>query len=130
MVLIWYSPTPLTRGGPGRGSQNDGSVVPPEVPAIAAMRAEHPKNLMAKHFDEDYFFSQPRQRRARLLRCCEGGLLNPAGPVGLYASNLEDYHDFKPYFDKVRGEPLGGPSGSTQRESAKSSSEGRPRTWP
>eukprot|EP00976_Prorocentrum_cordatum_P027349 554466-Prorocentrum_minimum.AAC.1 len=59
---------------------------------------------MAKHFDDEYYFSQPRPRRARLLRCCEGGLGDPGGDaIGLRASGSEDYHDFKPYFDKASG---------------------------
>eukprot|EP00241_Pyramimonas_parkeae_P006112 CAMPEP_0114245388 /NCGR_PEP_ID=MMETSP0058-20121206/11867_1 /TAXON_ID=36894 /ORGANISM="Pyramimonas parkeae, CCMP726" /LENGTH=422 /DNA_ID=CAMNT_0001358433 /DNA_START=151 /DNA_END=1419 /DNA_ORIENTATION=- len=68
---------------------------------IQKARVDFPDNLMAKHFDFDYYKSLSPGLRKRLLRCCKSGAENMDSGMGMYAMHPEDYDLFKPYMDKV-----------------------------
>jgi len=68
---------------------------------IKHARATQPDNLMAKHFDFNYYYSLPTDLQKRLLMCCKSGAENPDSGMGAYAMNPEDYDLFKPYMDVV-----------------------------
>lgn len=68
---------------------------------IKTARLTHPDNLMAKHFDFDYYNSLPKDLQKRLLICCASGAENHDSGMGMYAMNPEDYDLFKPYMDVV-----------------------------
>jgi len=68
---------------------------------IKTARLTHPDNLMAKHFDFDYYNSLPKDLQKRLLECCASGAENHDSGMGMYAMNPEDYDLFKPYMDVV-----------------------------
>lgn len=81
-------------------SRNDGDhCAPVDFPTQA--RVDFPDNLMAKHFDFDYYKSLSPGLRKRLLRCCKSGAENMDSGMGMYAMHPEDYDLFKPYMDKV-----------------------------
>jgi len=68
---------------------------------IAAIRATHPENLMARHFDGDYFDTLNRAKRDRLLRIVRSGLENPDSRMGAYAQFDADYKDFEPLLEPM-----------------------------
>jgi len=68
---------------------------------IKTARATHPDNLMAKHFDFNYYYSLPVELQKRLLVCCKSGAENADSGMGMYAMNPEDYDLFKPYMNEV-----------------------------
>mmetsp|Transcript_25624 Transcript_25624/g.35403 ORF Transcript_25624/g.35403 Transcript_25624/m.35403 type:complete len:437 (-) Transcript_25624:102-1412(-) len=68
---------------------------------IAKAKASFPDNLMAKHFDLDYYKSLPADLQKRLLQICKSGAENPDSGMGMYAMNPDDYDIFKPYMDTV-----------------------------
>jgi len=68
---------------------------------IESIKKSHPGNLMAKHFDKEYFLSLEPALQARLAKIVKSGVDNPDSGMGCYAMNPEDYDLFKPYLDKV-----------------------------
>lgn len=68
---------------------------------IEKVKKEHPGNLMAKHFDVEYFASLKPELQARLAKIIKSGVDNPDSGMGCYAMNPEDYDLFKPYLDAV-----------------------------
>ena len=70
---------------------------------IAALKVSHPDNRMAKHFTEEYYTSLPDDKKPGLLLCCKSGYENADSGMGLYAMAQNDYEEYQPYFDKVRG---------------------------
>jgi len=70
---------------------------------IAALKVSHPDNRMAKHFTEEYYTSLPDDKKPGLLLCCKSGYENADSGMGLYAMAPNDYEEYQPYFDKVRG---------------------------
>eukprot|EP00976_Prorocentrum_cordatum_P109479 1195026-Prorocentrum_minimum.AAC.3 len=59
---------------------------------------------MARHFQEEHFYSLPKEGRARLLACCRLGLENPdaTGAGVTLPGGSKDYQSFKPFVDAVR----------------------------
>ena len=68
---------------------------------IEKIKKDYPGNLMAKHFDKEYFLSLDPALQARLAKIVKSGVDNPDSGMGCYAMNPEDYDLFKPYLDKV-----------------------------
>jgi len=81
--------------------ESDGSPVLPELSVIATIKKTHPRNLMAKHWEEKYYYSLHPERRKRLLACCKPGYEDPESPIGIQIIKAEDEKDFAPYFNKV-----------------------------
>lgn len=71
------------------------------VAKIRAIRAAHPGNLMARHFDADYFASLDEAGRRALLQIVRSGLENPDSQMGAYAQHAGDYDDFAPLLDPM-----------------------------
>ena len=68
---------------------------------IHAIRSDHPGNLMARHFSEEYFDSLDESKRDRLWRIIRTGVENPDSQMGAYAQNSSDYEDFEPLLDPM-----------------------------
>ena len=81
--------------------QSDGSPVMPELAVIATIKETHPQNLMAKHWNEQYYYSLHPERRKRLLACCKPGYEDPNALVGIQIVRSEDESDYAEYFNKV-----------------------------
>ncbi len=71
------------------------------IARIRAIRGTHPGNLMARHFDEDYFRSLDDPSRQRLRRIISSGIENPDSQMGAYAMYPEDYDQFAPMLDPM-----------------------------
>ena len=71
------------------------------IARIRTIRGTNPGNLMARHFDEDYFRSLDDQSRQRLRRIIASGIENPDSQMGAYAMNPEDYDRFAPMLDPM-----------------------------
>jgi len=71
------------------------------IASIRIIRGANPGNLMARHFDEDYFCSLNDQSRQRLRRIIASGIENPDSQMGAYAMNPEDYDLFAPMLDPM-----------------------------
>lgn len=68
---------------------------------ISTIRETNPGNLMARHFDEDYFHSLDESARLRLERVIRTGIGNPDSQMGAYAMNPDDYDLFAPMLDPM-----------------------------
>jgi len=68
---------------------------------IQAIRTQYPENLMARHFDADYFNSLRPELQQRLERMIITGVKNPDSHMGAYAMHPDDYDVFQPYLDKM-----------------------------
>lgn len=66
-----------------------------------ATRQNHPENLMARHFDEDYFRSLDQKLRLRLTKIILSGIENPDSQMGAYAMNSDDYDQFALMLDPM-----------------------------
>jgi len=71
------------------------------IEKIAGIRSAHPGNLMARHFNGDYFASLKESEQARLLKICASGIENPDSAMGAYAMNPDDYDYFSPQLDPM-----------------------------
>ena len=71
------------------------------IAGIRTIRGANPGNLMARHFDEDYFRSLDDQSRQRLEKVIRTGIENPDSQMGAYAMNPEDYDLFAPMLDPM-----------------------------
>ncbi|MCP5073981.1 MAG: arginine kinase [Rhodobacteraceae bacterium] len=71
------------------------------IAANRATRQKHPENLMARHFDEDYFRGLDEPSRQRLTRIIASGIENPDSQMGAYAMNPDDYDKFAPMLDPM-----------------------------
>mmetsp|Transcript_19986 Transcript_19986/g.35519 ORF Transcript_19986/g.35519 Transcript_19986/m.35519 type:complete len:450 (+) Transcript_19986:80-1429(+) len=69
------------------------------IEKVNAVKASNPNNLMAKHFDADYFLSLSPELQKRLERIMRSGVENPDSGMGLYAMHPDDYDVFQPYLD-------------------------------
>lgn len=72
-----------------------------DLALIAELKQSHPNNLMAKHFDFDYFQTLGAADQENLLQCCRSGIANPNSEMGVYAMQPTDYDRFRPFFSKV-----------------------------
>ncbi len=68
---------------------------------IADIKAAHPDNLMARHFNNDYFQSLDPAKQKRLLKVFASGLENPDSQMGAYAMNPDDYDLFAVQLDPM-----------------------------
>jgi len=68
---------------------------------IAEIKQSHPRNLMAKHFTNDYFNGLNAEQKVDLMKVCITGVANPDSGMGAYAMNPSDYETFYPYLGKV-----------------------------
>ena len=71
------------------------------IARIGAIRESHPGNLMARHFDADYFRALDDPSRRRLRRIIASGIENPDSQMGAYAMDPEDYDRFAPMLDPM-----------------------------
>ncbi len=71
------------------------------IARIRTIGGTNPGNLMARHFDEDYFRSLDDQLRQRLSKIISSGIENPDSQMGAYAMNPEDYDRFAPMLDPM-----------------------------
>ncbi len=72
-----------------------------QIKEISAIRAANPGNLMARHFDGDYFRGLKENEKVRLLKICASGIENPDSAMGAYAMNPDDYDLFTPQLDPM-----------------------------
>uniref|UniRef100_A0A7S2W6J3 Arginine kinase n=1 Tax=Mucochytrium quahogii TaxID=96639 RepID=A0A7S2W6J3_9STRA len=68
---------------------------------IRELKKTHPGNLMAKHFDFEYFNSLAPELQERLVKICQSGVDNADSGMGCYAMQPEDYDLFKDFLGKV-----------------------------
>jgi protein-arginine kinase len=69
---------------------------------VSEAKSVNPDNLMAKHFDENFFRGLGNDLlRLRLLKVCKSGYENPDSSLGMYAMQPDDYDTFGGYFDLV-----------------------------
>ena len=66
------------------------------IARIRSIGGTNPGNLMARHFDENYFRSLDDQSCQRLSKIISSGLENPDSQMGAYAMNPGDYDLFAP----------------------------------
>jgi creatine kinase len=71
------------------------------VNKILEAKKANPDNLMAKHFDMQYYNSLPRELQTRLMQICRSGAENTDSGLGMYAMSPDDYDVFFEYFNKV-----------------------------
>ena len=71
------------------------------IEKISGIRTANPDNLMARHFDGDYFRSLGESERQQLLRICATGIENPDSAMGAYAMNPRDYDEFNTQLDPM-----------------------------
>ena len=71
------------------------------IAKIRAIRGTNPENLMARHFDEDYFRSLDERLRRQLTKIIATGIENPDSQMGAYAMNPKDYDLFAPMLDPM-----------------------------
>jgi len=71
------------------------------IARIRTIRRTNPENLMARHFDEDYFRGLDEPARQRLERVIRTGIENPDSQMGAYAMNPDDYDRFAPMLDPM-----------------------------
>lgn len=68
---------------------------------IPEIKEANPGNLMARHFNAEYFMSLGDQEQYRLLEIIASGLKNPDSSMGAYAMNPRDYDQFSVQFDPM-----------------------------
>jgi len=68
---------------------------------IESLKKSHPNNLMAKHFDAEYFGNLSSDLQARFAKVCASGAENADSGMGCYAMQPDDYDVFKPVLDKI-----------------------------
>jgi len=61
-------------------------------------KKSHPKNIMAKCFNQEYYNALTPDQQSRLLQCCSSGIVNTDSAMGCYAMNPNDYDEFKDFF--------------------------------
>ncbi len=73
-----------------------------EIPTrIAEIKKANPGNLMARHFNAEYFTSLSETDQQQLLKICASGIENPDSSMGAYAMNPQDYDRFAPQLDPM-----------------------------
>ncbi|MGI9379640.1 MAG: hypothetical protein ACR2OW_08290, partial [Methyloligellaceae bacterium] len=71
------------------------------IAAIQTIRQNNPENLMARHFDEDYFRSLDDPSRQRLTKIIQTGIENADSQMGAYAMHPDDYEHFPTLLDPM-----------------------------
>jgi len=82
------------------------------IEKIEAIKRTHPGNLMARHFDVEYFLSLDEHARQRLARIIASGVENPDSQMGAYAMHPEDYDRFATILDPMIRDSHGIPADS------------------
>ncbi len=68
---------------------------------IKSIKRDYPDNLMARHFNEEYFRSLDDDSQQRLLKIISSGVENPDSHMGVYAMNPGDYDMFATMLDPM-----------------------------
>jgi creatine kinase len=68
---------------------------------INTIKKENPANLMARHFDFNYFDGLAKSDQQQLQKIICSGLQNPESQMGVYAREAGDYSKFDQYLDKI-----------------------------
>jgi len=68
---------------------------------IEKIKKQYPNNLMARHFDIDFFNSLDKKQQDKLKRMMKSGLEHPESEMGIYVCYADEYSLFSPYLDKV-----------------------------
>lgn len=68
---------------------------------IETVRSSQPENLMARHFDADYFKTLSEAHQTRLRKIIASGIENPDSSMGAYAMDPRDYDTFAPLLDPM-----------------------------
>ncbi len=68
---------------------------------ITEIAKQHPDNLMARHFDPDYFAALTPDLQRRLIAVMKTGIENPGSQMGAYAMQPDDYQQFAPMLDQM-----------------------------
>ncbi len=71
------------------------------ISAIKKIREDYPDNLMARHFDEDYYSGLDELSRKRLDKIIFTGIKNPNSNMGAYAMAPQDYDEFAPMLEPM-----------------------------
>ncbi len=71
------------------------------IEKIRTIAETNPENLMARHFDADYFRGLDDTQRLRLTKVIASGIENPDSQIGAYAMDPEDYSLFALLLDPV-----------------------------
>jgi len=71
------------------------------IEKIRSIGQANPENLMARHFDEEYFRGLDEPARARLEEVIRTGIENADSQMGAYAMNPDDYDLFAPMLDPM-----------------------------
>jgi hypothetical protein len=71
------------------------------IDKITAIKQSSPGNLMARHFDPEYFLSLDAPLRQRLKKIIATGIENPDSSMGAYAMSPDDYDTFAPMLDPI-----------------------------
>jgi creatine kinase len=71
------------------------------IEKIKAIKQAHPGNLMARHFDAEYFLSLDENARQRLAKIIASGVENPDSQMGAYAMHPQDYDQFATMLDPM-----------------------------
>ena len=71
------------------------------IEKIKAIKRAHPGNLMARHFDAEYFLSLDEHARQRLSKIIASGIENPDSQMGAYAMHPQDYDQFATMLDPM-----------------------------
>lgn len=71
------------------------------IEKIATIKEEQPGNLMARHFNADYFLSLDESSQQRLTKIIASGIENPDSQMGAYAMNPKDYDEFATMLDPM-----------------------------
>ena len=71
------------------------------ISKITEIKKNNPGNLMARHFDADYFLSLGDLDQQQLLKICASGIANPDSSMGAYAMNPRDYDQFSHQLDPM-----------------------------
>jgi creatine kinase len=71
------------------------------IKQIASIKQSDPQNLMARHFDSDYFESLDKALQQQLTKIIKTGIKNPNSSMGAYAMNPQDYDTFSQILDPM-----------------------------
>jgi creatine kinase len=71
------------------------------IEKISTIGQANPGNLMARHFNAEYFRSLDEPARNRLEEVIKTGIENPDSQMGAYAMNPDDYDLFAPMLDPM-----------------------------
>lgn len=74
---------------------------PDLISQIAGLQQSHPNNLMARHFNTDYYCGLDEASQHRLRKIIASGVKNPDSNMGAYAMAPDDYDQFAPLLDAM-----------------------------